>query len=462
MSHLVQEILNLIATKEDNLTFEEMVYDLFSREFSIVMAKVLENLDKRLIPKMQAEGYLMKRKDQRNIEFLFGNVCFTRRLWKRGKEYIYPLDQLMGFLPRLRYSPLVQAKLSELSTIGEFRKIAKAVNSLTTLQVSASGVHGMVQRVSKKVERHEEIKNELVYEKKKEVPVLYLEGDTLSIKSQDKGIINISRFQVHEGVKKSGKRGYCINTYQFSGSSRIKVFKKMLDYLQKHYDLSNTIVLSNSDGGSGYEPEVFQELALGCKQHEHFLDRYHLNRKIRERMYFCPQELLDKMMVAVKQYSKKDVIRILDTIESIAEAEKDRKARKYTKLLREYLARNWPYMKPLRLRGFSVSISRGGLGVCESRHRPFSYRMKRQGRSWGRLGAENMVRLINTIQNKEFEEAIRSNWEKVMGEVENVKVDINKLLRPIHEPHVGVKQGGIRNNNGSRTALGGMKRIFEH
>jgi len=88
--------------------------------------------------------------------------------------------------------------------------------------------------------------------------------------------------------------------------------------------------------------------------------------------------------------------------------------------------------------------------------------MKRQGRSWGRPGAENMVRLINTIQNEEFEEAIRSNWERVIGEVENVKVDLNKLLRPTHEPHVGVKQGGITNNNGSRTALGGMKRIFEH
>ncbi len=78
----------------------------------------------------------------------------------------------------------------------------------------------------------------------------------------------------------------------------------MLNYLQNHYDLSNTIVLSNSDGGSGYEPEVFQELTLGCKQHEHFLDRYHLNRKIRERMYFCPQELLNKMMVAVKNIQK--------------------------------------------------------------------------------------------------------------------------------------------------------------
>ncbi len=134
------------------------------------------------------------------------------------------------------------------------------------------------------------------------------------------------------------------------------------------------------------------------------------------------------------------MIRVLDTMESIAEAEKDSKTRKYTKLLREYLARNWSYMKPLRLREFSVSISRGGLGVCESWHRPFSYRMKRQGRSWGRSGAENMVRLINTIQNEDFEEAMRSNFEKVIGEVENIKVDINKLLRPIHEPHVGVKQ----------------------
>ena len=98
----------------------------------------------------------MERKEPRHIQFLFGDVYFERRLWRKGKRYVSPLDELMGFLPRLRYSPLVQAKLSELATSSEFRKVSKAVSCLTPLQISPSGVHGIVQRVSKKVENHED------------------------------------------------------------------------------------------------------------------------------------------------------------------------------------------------------------------------------------------------------------------------------------------------------------------
>ncbi len=68
----------------------------------------------------------MERKEPRHIQFLFGDVYFERRLWRKGKRYVSPLDELMGFLPRLRYSPLVQAKLSELATSSEFRKVSKS------------------------------------------------------------------------------------------------------------------------------------------------------------------------------------------------------------------------------------------------------------------------------------------------------------------------------------------------
>ena len=461
MGYLKDEILEKVATSEDNIVFEEAVYNVASQAFSKVMREVFEDLDKRLVAKMHADGYTMERKEPRHIQFLFGDVYFERRLWKKSKKYVYPLDELMGFLPRLRYSPLVQAKLSELATSSEFRKVSKAVSCLTPLQISPSGVHGIVQRVSKKVENHENNTKELVHKEKKVVPVLYLEGDALAVKSQDRGITNINRFQVHEGVEKSGKRGYCVNLHQFSGRSRKKAFSDMLEYLRKNYDLRNTIILSNSDGGSGYEPEVFYELALDCKQHEHFLDRYHLNRKIRERMYFCPIELVDKMTIAVREYSKQDVELVLDTMESIATNENDsKKARKYTSLLRKYLERNWKYIRPLRLRNIPTVIDRGGLGVCESRHRPFSYRMKRQGRSWRRPGAENMVRLITSLQNKEYDEAVRSDWKKTLRKLDEVDIDFNKLLRTAHEPHVGVKTGRILNDGGSRTAQGKIKRTY--
>ena len=129
MGYLKDKILEKVATSEDNIVFEEAVYNVASQAFSKVMREVFEDLDKRLVAKMHADGYTMERKEPRHIQFLFGDVYFERRLWKKDKKYVYPLDELMGFLPRLRYSPLVQAKLSELATSSEFRKVSKAVRS---------------------------------------------------------------------------------------------------------------------------------------------------------------------------------------------------------------------------------------------------------------------------------------------------------------------------------------------
>ena len=116
MGYLKDEILEKVATSEDNIIFEEAVYSIASQAFSRVMREVFEDVDQRLVSKMKADGYVMERKEPRHIQFLFGDVYFERRLWRKGKRYVSPLDELMGFLPRLRYSPLVQAKLSELAT----------------------------------------------------------------------------------------------------------------------------------------------------------------------------------------------------------------------------------------------------------------------------------------------------------------------------------------------------------
>ncbi|WP_327795969.1 type I-E CRISPR-associated protein Cas6/Cse3/CasE, partial [Tetragenococcus koreensis] len=63
--------------------------------------------------------------------------------------------------------------------------------------------------------------------------------------------------------------------------------------------------VSNSDGGSGYEKAVFDELALGCLRHEHFRDRYHVQRKIKERLYFAPQLQPKMQEVLLKERSRK-------------------------------------------------------------------------------------------------------------------------------------------------------------
>lgn len=458
MGGLEKEIAELIANNSSNIAFERAVYQFMNIEFSKILSKVLEDIDHRLVSKMRSKGYSIARKDKRSVQFLFGDVTFERRLWQKGKLYRYPLDDLLGISPRLRYSPLVQAKIADLTTKIEFRKVSEAVNSLTALNISASGVHTITQRIAEQTTEYQKNEEELVCPDKRRIPVLYLEGDALLIKSQSKGLINVHRFQVHEGVEKNGKRSKCVNVHQFSGASRKRCYDDMLNYLQKHYDLSDTLILSNSDGGSGYEPSVFYELALGSKQHEHFLDRYHLNRKIKERMYFC-RELIEPMNKAIKEYSKDKVTSVLDTMESLAVIQEDsQKAKHYTRLLSKYLERNWPYINPFYNR--NINVPKVGLGICESKHRPYSYRMKHQGRSWCKNGAHNMIKLITHKQNGEYWKAIEIGVKGEELERHDQVLDIDKILSDPHLEHEGVRHGAILNNGGSSTAMGVIKRRY--
>ncbi|MFL2118464.1 ISLre2 family transposase, partial [Marinilactibacillus psychrotolerans] len=73
-----------------------------------------------------------------------------------------------------------------------------------------------------------------------------------------------------------------------------------------------------------------------------------------------------------------------------------------TKLL-SYLDRNWDSLKGLHLRYLPL---RKGTGVCESNHRPYSFRMKRQGRGFGQKGAGNLAAIISARKNGLFLQAL--------------------------------------------------------
>ncbi|MFK5221722.1 UPF0236 family transposase-like protein, partial [Lactobacillus helveticus] len=83
-------------------------------------------------------------------------------------------------------------------------------------------------------------------------------------------------------------------------------------YLANTYDLSDTLIISNAD----YAKKDFDEIVGYCKQHEHFLDVFHLNKKIKDRLSFMPA-MQGKLISAVEfKYDRHLTDVILDTIES--------------------------------------------------------------------------------------------------------------------------------------------------
>lgn len=460
MNKLENELIDIILNSDNSIDMEKSMYQVISDVIIEIISRSLEKVDDRLISTMKAQGYKIERKDSRKIQFFFGDVNFVRRLYKKGNQYKYALDECLCLESYKRYSSLAEAKFAETSTGSSFAKAAKAINNVSNLNVSPSGVHKITQRVAEKVRKYAD-KNKDKPNIKKRVPILFLEGDGLVIKSQKKRRLSLHRFQVHEGTVKDGERTKTINLHRCTDTSRRKAYKDMLCYLHDNYDLKNTIILSNSDNGSGYEPEVFQELTLECKQHEHFLDKYHLNRKIEERMYFCDFGLVKKMKKAVYDYSKKDVEVVLDTMESIAYDKKDHsQSKRATEKLKNYLDRNWDYIKPLKLREIDGVSSKKGLGICENSHRPYVYRMKRQGKTWSPDGAKNMVKLIDSLENDIFERAIKSYSKKEKIEIiQEPTINMNDILLDPFVEHTAVKNGRI-NSRSASSSLGIMKKIF--
>jgi hypothetical protein len=130
-------------------------------------------------------------------------------------------------------------------------------------------------------------------------------------------------------------------------------------------------------------------MVMGCKQHEHVLDRYHVNRKLKERLYFTAPALQDEIRQALRAYRWEPLQVLLDTAEAQAETPEEIG---HVQKLRQYVARNWISLAPLKVRKIPVSAS--GMGACESNHRIYSYRMKKQGRHWSRAGGTAMVKVI--------------------------------------------------------------------
>ena len=76
------------------------------------------------------------------------------------------------------------------------------------------------------------------------------------------------------------------------------------------------MIISNADGGAGYAKKDFDEIVGRCAKHEHFLDVFHLDKKIKDRLCFAP-ELQGKLIYALEFKYDRDLVNIiLDTAES--------------------------------------------------------------------------------------------------------------------------------------------------
>ena len=321
MEKIIAEIHHIIKDSSHVLDAETTLQAYFSDLVSQLMKEALEALDSELYVPFKAEGWRIANRDSRTLTFTFGTVEFMRRrLKKDGETSFFPLDKVCSFNKSEHYSILVQKQVAELVTGSVYRGVAEAVTKLTSFSMSSGTVGNILKSVGPKpaqwAQQNIEEYEVALPQQQKEVPILLVEGDGIVIKGKGKRKEEIHRVQIAEGVSTSGKRKQLKNPIFVSSLKSAKdAWDKAAIYLGSHYNLKNTVVISNTDGGSGYRAEDCA-LAIGvCKEHIHQIDRYHVHRKVKSRLSWCPEMELP-LKKALWSYEWDAIEIVLDTIES--------------------------------------------------------------------------------------------------------------------------------------------------
>uniref|UniRef100_UPI000C7659CC UPF0236 family transposase-like protein n=1 Tax=Lactobacillus helveticus TaxID=1587 RepID=UPI000C7659CC len=300
----------------------------------------------------------------------------------------------------------------QVSAVATYRNTALAVNTLSCFNISHSQVGKLIVQAGKQIKAQQQ--SEERYDgiaQKKKVPVLYLEGDGVVIKGTKKRL-EFHRYQVCEDIINLSKtRRKRVQAKEFVSLGRLDALREIKAYLANTYDLSDTLIISNADGGAGYAKKDFDEIVGYCKQHEHFLDVFHLNKKIKDRLSFMPA-MQSKLISAVEfKYDRHLTDVILDTI--------------------------------------------------ESNHRKYTYRVKGQGKYWSEDGAEGILRVLTCIKNKELEYWLSSEFaggQLDIGDQEELKGAVRASLRKTHEAHLGIHHGAIESLTAGHSYLNDFSR----
>ena len=406
----------------DERKIKEELFIQNSKEFH----RFVEHYDNQMVPVMKARGYTCIHSMERTVAFTFGEFTFRRRRWKKGNKWVVPVDDKLGLEKNVRFSLALMYQIARLATMMPYDKVLQVIEMTYHITITKPTVVKAVKLCETLLEErkaHRFFEEELQPEKKK-ANIIYIEGDGVMVKARKQGDDNrrfdLSHFIVHTGSQKvSQQRSKLIDKKEFISMNNRLARSQVIDYLYNTFEITEeTILITNSDGGHGYTPYVFKEIAkaLHIKRHEHFWDPYHVNQLIKS--YFKPysEQLIEGALQAIYQHSKSQLQSVFDTTESILTTTEEEVIFENTK---QRILQNFRYTKPASLRG----LQKVSLGVMETQHRKITYRMKRRGMYWSDWGAETMSQMILLVYEGQLQELFFGDWRQEYKKI----VDLDHL-----------------------------------
>ncbi|BAP85836.1 ISLho1 transposase [Paucilactobacillus hokkaidonensis JCM 18461] len=450
---ILADFIDSLKNLDSLFDLEEQVIRCLREMFQEIVSKYLIQLDETLVSQIPSDHTFINRQP-RTINFMFGAVSFERRCYRKtdGTNY-FPLDTHLKLASRKRFSPYFKSVVSKIGQMTTMRNTADMINLASQTDISAWAVDKIVREMADIVAVEEEtLDKEIVHRKK--VDNLVIEGDAFEVRERGKQRVSVHHYKVYESTNAGP-----VNKREFVETNHLKARKQVCDYLEAHYKLSEMVVFLASDAAPGYDPISMRELVPGAKKVEYVIDRYHFIRKF-EQTIGLQNPLSRKATAAIRGHNLNQLEAILDTFESQITTGKD--SEKLIKL-RHYLSRNWKYIKRPKDRGYKYM---GKLGSVESSHRAFTYRLKKQGKSWSKEGLQAMLVLIlarvNRHLNQDLSSGLRRLRElKIEVSLESIKsIRFTDLNRKTRSHHIGVKIGNITVDSSTSSPIGAMAKAY--
>lgn len=401
------------------------------------LLKVINHYDEQMRPVMLAKGYRYIQSTERTVAFVSaGEVTFTRRRYKKDNDWCVPVDEALDLPKNSRYSKEMMQVIAICASIMPYAKTAKFLSDIYQISLGTTTVNKVIKTYYQLLsdrKAYQFYKEDRV--EKRHCPVIYVEGDGVMVKARDNSDtshkIDLAHFVIHEGAVGRGKRLKLIHKHEILALNVKEARREVLDYLYDTYEITQeTILITNSDGGNGYTPYVFKELAkaLKIKHHEHFYDGYHVTQMLKQAFRFFSKDLLEQSFKAINSHDKQGLRAAFEQAESLNKEMVD----EVFLSIKKKLLTHFQYTKPAHLRG----LEKRGIGVMESQHRKITYRAKRRGMYWTRQGIETISQLILMADAGTLDDFFKGKWQEEFQQLKALeKLSADDFKQSYHEDH---------------------------
>lgn len=352
-----------IIVNENELSFNRLEKEIYKAACEMAckaLSYILEEVDKKLADERDKTKYRHKGKRRTTVKTLMGETTFYRAVYEHidnegRKNFVYLLDEQLGFDTIGLISTNLAEKVVENASITSFRNAAKNVSELTGQSISHGGVWNVVQALGEKVKEDEvnQVKaverNELYGQR--EAPILFEEADGVYINIQGKDRFKSGKklemkvAVAYEGWKEIGNNRFeLVNKIACAGFEEASTFyKKKEAIIAKEYNVDGIgIRILNGDGAAW--------IKHGIDDIVHYqLDPFHKHQAVLRNVSDKTQR---KTILELLGENKIDDT--LEYIEALANSIGDEKEEKRLNDLYSYFNENRYGLIPYQERGLNI------------------------------------------------------------------------------------------------------------